>query len=54
VTTAWLERFVEEGAFFGYFLCTSKESNSLKAKALGWRAGAFVVQRWTKIKFVSP
>src|SRR5688500_18631635 len=25
---AWLERFVEESAFFGYFLCTSKESNS--------------------------
>jgi len=34
VTSAWLERFVEEGAFFGCFLCTGKESNSPKAKAL--------------------
>src|SRR5688500_1981587 len=31
---ARLERLVEEGAFFAYFLCTSKESRSPQAKAL--------------------
>src|SRR5688500_14112000 len=33
-----LERFVEEGAFFGYFLCTSKESNSPQGESFAPKA----------------